>query len=356
MTKAWLACVSCCLALALFGCGSGGPSSGAGATTAPSSDNGVKKIQVGIVFDVGGKNDKGFNQSAYEGLQRATRDLGIVEHDVESRSEKDISTNLEAMAEQGYDLIFAVGFSQSDALKDVATKFPNIKFAIVDGTVDLPNVRSLHFAEEQGSFLAGYLAGLMTKTNKVGFVGGMEIPLILKFQYGYQAGALTSNPKVQILPAKFTNSWADVDLGKTAGDVLFASGADIVYHAAGKSGIGVIEAAKDAGKYAIGVDMDQDSLEPGSVLTSMVKRVDVAVYETTQDLKEGTFTAGTKVYDLGDGGVGLSPMTYTKDKIGAKNLKAIEAVSFQITGGKIKVPYDEATYNAYIAGLKKGGA
>lgn len=332
------------LALAIVGCKGGSDTSTAtkeGDSKTASSDkpaNTGKKIQIGVVFDSGGKNDKSFNQSAYEGLQRAQKDLGIEFHDVECRSAKDVEPNLTTMAEQNFDLVLAIGINQAKPLENVAAKFPKINFAIVDGMVKAPNVRALLFSENEGSFLAGYLAGLMTKTKKLGFVGGMELPLIKKFEAGYIAGAKTADPSVEVLPAKYTGDWSNVDKGKAAAQLLFGSGADIVYHAAGKAGEGVIAAAKDAGKYAIGVDKDQDDLEQGFVLTSMVKHVDEAVYQTVKDVQDGKFTAGDKIYDLKNKGVGLSEMKFTKDKIGAENLKKVQEISDKIVSGEIKVP------------------
>ncbi len=299
----------------------------------------AKALKVGIVFDSGGRGDKSFNDSAWAGVQRAQKELGIeAPKAVDSKFEKDYETNLTALADQGCDLVVAVGLSQSNALNSVAPKYPAIKFAIVDSEVKLPNVRSLLFTEEQGSFLAGYVAAMVSKTGKLGFVGGKSMPLIEKFEAGYVAGARAANPTVQILPSKYTESWDDVTLGKQAANVLFTGGADIVYHAAGRCGLGVIAAAKEQGKYAIGVDSDQDGVEPGTVLTSMIKHVDEAVFQTIQDVKEGKFQAGTKLYDLKANGVGLSPFTYTRNKVSADVIAKVKAISARIASGEIKVP------------------
>ena len=339
-------------ALALFGltatillAGCNGGSSNTASTTTGSGTTGSsggqtdgKAIKVGMVFDSGGRGDKSFNDSAYAGLERAKKELGIEFATVDSKAEKEYETNLETLSERGYDLVLAVGITQGEALKRVAPKHPDIKYAIVDADVKGDNVRSLLFSEEQGSYLAGYLAGLTTKTNKIGFVGGKSIPLIKKFEAGYFAGAKAANPKVEALPSKYTESWDDTLLGKQSAASLFNSGADIVYHAAGRCGLGVISAAKDAGKLAIGVDSDQDDVAPGSVLTSMVKRVDEAVFATVQDVKNGSFEAGAKSYDLKANGVGLTEMKHTKDKIPADAMQKLEAVKADIISGKIKVP------------------
>ncbi len=348
----------------IAGCGCGGTQAGTDNNSTsqlgnPSGGSGTgqktgKAIKVGIVFDSGGRGDKSFNDSAWRGVEMAMKDFNIGKpNGVESKQAKDYETNLDTLASAGYDLVFAVGISQNKALETVAAKYPNVKFAIVDAVVDKPNVRSLTFTEQEGSFLAGYLAGLMTKSNKIGFVGGQQLDLIKKFQYGYQAGAKTANPDVEILPAKYTDSWDDIDKGKAAANVLFSSGADIVYSAAGRCGLGVINAAKDAGKYAIGVDSDQDDVAKGTVLTSMIKRVDNAVYNTIKDTVSDKFTPGQKIYSLKDNGVGLSEMKNTKDKIGKDNLAKIDAISAKIKDGSIKVPATEAEYNKYLATLKK---
>ncbi len=311
-----------------------------------------KKLVVGIVFDSGGRGDKSFNDSAWAGIERAEKDYGITAKPVESKSEKDYEPNLRAMAEEGCDVVFAIGINMKSALEKVAPEFPDIKFAIVDAPVAAPNVRSLLFREEEGSFLAGYLAGLMTKTNKIGFVGGMQIPLIAKFAAGYTAGAKTANPAVEVLPEKYTGSWDNLNIGKVAAAALYNSGADIVYHAAGRAGLGVIGAAKEQNKYAIGVDSDQDAIEPGRVLTSMIKRVDEAVFSTITDVKNGAFANGDKVYDLKADGVGLSPMTHTKDAVGPENAAKVAAIAEKIKSGEIKVPATKEDLAAYLAGLK----
>lgn len=347
------------MTLALAGCGSGSGDSttnstaGSGSPGTGSPQPEGKKLKIGLVFDSGGRGDKSFNDSAYRGLERAMKELGIEEKTVDSAKEADYENNLETLASGGCDLIFAVGISMKTALTNVVAKHPNVKFAIVDEVVDAPNVRSLVFKEEEGSFLAGYLAGLMTASNKIGFVGGKEIPLIKKFQAGYEAGAKTANPSVEVLPAKYTGDWNNVDLGKQNAKVLFGQGADIVFHAAGRCGLGVINAAREENKYAIGVDSDQDYLAEGRVLTSMVKRVDEAVFQTIRDLKDGKFDTGTKVYDLKANGVGLSEMKYTKAAIGEEKLAKLKEITDKITSGELKVPSTMDELASYLAGLKR---
>jgi basic membrane protein A len=337
-------------ALVLAGCG-GDQTSTSGQVGMQSGTNGsggnpsIKPLVVGIVFDKGGRGDKSFNDSAYAGVQKAQRELGVKIQPLDSKTEKDYETNLSTMAEQsGCDIVFAIGAAMKPALEKVAGENPNVKFAIVDASVKKDNVRSLLFKSEQGSFLAGYLAGLMTKTNKIGFVGGQEIDLIKNFLSGYQAGAKAANPKVQVLPAKYTGDWDNIDIAKAAANTLYADGADIVYHAAGRAGLGVIKAAQEHKLYAIGVDSDQDALAPGYVLTSMVKHVDLAVYNAIKDLRDNKFTAGDKVYDLSSGLVGLSAMKFTEKTIGKAILAKVAAEKAKIIAGKVTVPSTDAQY------------
>ena len=312
--------------------------------------------KVGIVFDSGGRGDKSFNDSAWAGVEKAEKDLGITEENVkfvESKSAKDFVGNLSQLAESGCDVVFAIGIGQDVALKEVAPKYPDVKFGLVDGVVDAPNVRSIVFTEEQGSFLAGYAAALASKTGKVGFVGGKKIPLIEKFEVGYEAGAKTAKPSIVVLPAKYTESWDDTAIGKAMAESLFSGGADVVYHAAGRCGLGVIAAARESdGKLAIGVDSDQDDQAKGKVLTSMVKRVDQAVYQTIKDVQDGAFTAGTKLYDLKADGVGLTDFRYTKSRLGPDGMKKLDEAATKIKDGTYKVPSTAAELPAFLADKK----
>lgn len=343
--------VVCGLA-ALTGCGA--PGEGAGASgTASGEGNQAQQLKVGIVFDKGGLGDRSFNDSAWRGIQRAEAELGIEASKVESKEEKDYETNLAAMADRGMDLVIAVGINQGKALEKVAREYPDTKFAIVDANVEAPNVRSLLFKEEEGSFLVGYLAGLMSQTGKVGFVGGMELDLIKKFEYGFAAGVRSANPSAEVLDAKYTGSWDNIDLAKVAANVLFDRGADIVYHAAGRAGLGVIRAAEERGLYAIGVDSDQDDVAPGRVLTSMIKRVDVAVFETIKAVQAGNFEAGPQVFDLKADGVGTSPFTHTREAIGEANLAKLEEMASRVKSGEVQVPATRAEYEAFVAALAR---
>ena len=339
--------------LVLAGC-SGGSGDASGDTKKTDTKTRVsgEKINVGLCFDSGGKGDGSFNDSAFAGVERASKELGTETKTIDSKSEKDYETNLEALASSGCKVVFAVGFKQKTALEVVAPKHKDVSFGLIDDVSTVENVRSLVFSEEQGSFLAGYLAALTSQSGKVGFVGGQKSPLITKFESGFAAGIAYAG-KSTFLPAKYTESWDDTVLGKASAIALYDQGADIVFHAAGRCGMGVIAAAKEKGKYAIGVDSDQDGIAKGSVLTSMIKRVDEAVFQTIKDVKAGKFTAGTKRFDLKSNGVGLSEMKFTKDKISPDVLKKVDAVKADIVSGKLVVPATTDELTKFTAGLKK---
>lgn len=326
----------------LAGCGGSPPQEKK--TDAPERTAPAVGLKVGLVMDEAGIDDKSFNAAAYEGLQRAITDLGVDKDKarwIQSKTNADYKTNLTQLANQGYDLVVGIGFSMLDPLKEVAPQFPNTKFAIVDSPAPegIANCVGLTFREEQGTFLAGFLAASVSKTHKIGFVGGQEIPLIKKFEAGYRAGAKTADPTSQVL-ATYTNTWNDLNLGKAQAMQLFGNGADVLFHAAGKSGLGVIEAAREkgAGYYAIGVDRDQDDVAKGRVLTSMVKKVDSAVYDAIKKVKSGEFKAGTWVYDLKQNGVGLSERKYTKQDISPAITAKLEKLTKMVAEGKVVPP------------------
>ncbi|TDT68591.1 basic membrane protein A [Hypnocyclicus thermotrophus] len=297
-----------------------------------------KGLKVGIVLSIGGLGDKSFNDAAYRGLQRAKEELGVDFKYVEPASPAEDEGYLREYAEAGYDLVIATGFLMRDAAEAVAKDFPETKFAIIDDVVDLPNTQSLLFKEDEGSFLVGALAAMMSKTGTIGFVGGMEVPLIKKFQRGYEMGAKYINPdiKIGVLYTSGPNPFNDPVRGKENTLALVKQGADVVYHAAGGTGAGVIAGAKDAGIYAIGVDSNQDGEAPGVVLTSMLKRVDVAVFEAVKALKEGTFKGGIKRFGVAENGVGTTDFEFTKDIIGAEKIAKLEEIKQDIIAGKIK--------------------
>lgn len=299
----------------------------------------AKPLKVGIVMSTGGLGDKSFNDSAYRGLQKAQKDFGIKFKYVEPASPAEDEDYLRQFAEGGYDLVIATGFQMTQSAKTVAKEFPKVKFVMIDDLINLPNVRCLTFKEEEGSFLAGALASMMSKKGAVGFVGGMQNPLIKKFEVGYKQGAEYVNPKVKFFSTYTTgpNPFNDPVRGKENAISEINQGADVLYHAAGGTGMGVIDAAKEKGVYAIGVDSNQDGVKPGTVLTSMVKNVDVAVYDTVKQLTQGKFYRGKRVYGVKDGGVGLTDFKYTKNIIGADKIKKLNDIKAKIASGQIKV-------------------
>jgi basic membrane protein A len=266
---------------------------------------------VGLVFDIGGRGDKSFNDAAFTGLTRAQQELGIRFTTLETSEGSDREAQLRQLASGDSKLVFGVGFLFTDDVRALAKEFPEKKFACIDYTVTPndtlpPNLVALKFREEEGSFLVGALAALLSKTGKIGFVGGMEIPLIRKFQAGYVAGAKAANPKVQVL-VKYAGTtgaaFKDPTKGKELALAEYHSGADIIFHASGSTGLGVFEAARELKKLAIGVDSDQYDEAPGVVLTSMVKRVDNAVFDTIKGLKDGQWQGGVRDFGLAEHGV-----------------------------------------------------
>jgi len=302
-----------------------------------SSSDGIK---VGLVLDKGGKDDKSFNSAAVRGAERAVKELGINLKDVESPDDAAFEPALRTFAERGYPLVIAVGFSQIDAVKKVAPQFPKTHFALVDGTVDSPNVASLMFAEHEGSFLVGYLAGLASKTNKVGFVGGMDIPLIRRFEMGFDAGVKAANPKAEVLVNYVgvnSSAWANPTRGKELALSQVSRGADVLFHAAGASGMGMFDAAEEKNVYAIGVDSNQNMIKPGRVLSSMLKRVDNAVFHIIKDEKEGKFTGGLRSFGLKDKGVDYAVDEHNEKIIEPYKAK-LEEIRSKVIDGSVKVP------------------
>lgn len=297
--------------------------------------------KAGMVTDLTGLSGHGFNDIAWEGFKKAQSSLGVDVTLVESREQADYEVNLKKLASERHNVVVGVGFLLTDAIVKAASEFPGTKFALIDSVPDtIPgNLRCYVFREEEGSFLVGFLAGKMTKTGKVGFVGGMDSPLIRKFEAGFRAGVMTANPKVKV-SAAYVGSFTDPAKGKQIADMMYNSGADIVYQAAGESGLGVIDAvkARTDGSYAVGVDMDQDSLAPGKVLTSMVKRVDTACFAAIEDTVRGRFTSGVVSLGIKEGGIGLSEMRYTKSKVPAQVMAELEKYSNALRDGKFKVP------------------
>jgi basic membrane protein A len=294
-----------------------------------------------IIYDFGGKFDRSFNQSASEGVKRFKKETGISTHEFEITNAAQREQFMRQLAQRGASIIVAVGFTQASAVETVAKEFPAVKFVVIDGSVDLPNVESINFREQESSFLCGMAAALATKTGKVGFVGGMDIPLIRKFELGYRAGAAYVNPKVEVF-ANMTGTtpaaWGDPTRGAELAKGQFGRGADVVFHAAGATGIGVLQAAQDAGLLGIGCDSNQDYLHPGNVLTSAVKRVDVAVYTAFLAAKNGTWQPGGKALGLAEDGVGYSLDEYNRAVLTPAIEARLNQAKADIIDGKIQVP------------------
>ena len=324
------------VALALLaGCDAGGQKAGAPKTGA---------MRVGLVFDVGGKGDKSFNDSAYEGLMRAKSHLPIEVADFEPGADVDREVGLRKLASRNYDLVIGVGFLFTDAIRAVAKDHPNVRFALVDGRIDdLPNVTSLLFREQEGSFLVGALAAMASKSGTVGFVGGMDVPLIHKFEAGYRAGVAHVRPATSVLVGYAgvrPEAFSDPVRGKEIALSQIAQGADVVFHASGVTGLGVIEAARERGVLAIGVDSNQDGVAPGTVLTSMIKRVDVAIERTIDAVHEGRFQAGVVEFGLAQEGVGFSVDEHNRALLTPEMLAVAAALRDSVVAGQITVPVE----------------
>lgn len=295
-------------------------------------------VRIGMVTDVGGLGDRSFNDSAFAGLVRARDRLGLKTTVLQSRSAADYQVNLTVLANKGYDEIFAIGFLMARDVSEVAERFTQRHFAIIDSVVDAPNVTSVTFKEEEGSFLAGALAAMVSRNRHVAFLGGIDIPLLRKFEAGFAAGAREIDPAVRV-DVKYVGSFDDVSAGKEIGGVLFDDGADIVYVAAGKAGLGTIDQVKHRnGDYVIGVDSDQDALAPGKILTSMIKRVDVGVFRVANDAAAKRARPGHLVLGLRERGVGLTDFRYTRDAVTPPRRATLDRLRALIIGGRIRVP------------------
>jgi basic membrane protein A len=333
-----------------LGGGCGPKPGGAGGDSTKTAGGPASNVHVGLVFDVGGRGDQSFNDAAYAGLERAMAELNIPKENVEyiePGEGGDRESALRQLANGPYDVIFGIGFLFSDDVLAVAKDFPAKKFACVDMNVPAdgalpPNVVALKFKEEEGSYLVGALSGLLSKSHKLGFVGGMQIPLIKKFEAGYVAGVKKVAPETSV-DVKYAgvdgSAFKNPTKGKELALAIYNGGADIIYHASGSTGLGVFEAAREKDKLAIGVDSDQQSAMPGHVLTSMVKRVDVAVYNTIKDVQNGTFPGGqTHVFGLKDGGVDYVYDDKNKAMIPDAIHTQVEDLRKQIVAGSIAVP------------------
>ena len=295
----------------------------------------LAQAQPAVIFDMGGKFDKSFNEAAYNGAERWKKESNkpYLEFEIANAAQREQA--MRKMAERNANPIIGVGFSQGSSMEKVAKEFPKLKFSIIDFVIDLPNVESVVFKEHEGSFLVGMMAAMASKTGKVGFVGGMDVPLIRKFQCGYEQGAKYANPKVEVhanMTGTTPSAWNDPARGSELAKAQFSKGADVVFAAAGGTGIGVYQAAKDAGKLAIGVDSNQNHLQPGTMLTSMVKRVDVAVYNVLKGWKPGVSVLGLK-----EGGVDYAADDHNAKLLNPALKAKVDAVKADIIAGKVKV-------------------
>ncbi len=303
-------------------------------------------LQVGMVFDVGGKGDKSFNDSAYRGLLRAADDFGVRHTEFEPGQDADRETGLRKLAQAGYDVIIGVGFLFSESIRAVAEDYPDVKFACVDFDARPdetlpPNLAGLTFREEEGSFLVGAIAAMKSETGRLGFVGGMDVPLIHRFEAGYVAGAQYIDPAVSVTVAYAGSSpqaFADPARGKELALLQFGRGVDVIYHASGSTGLGVIEAAREVGRFAIGVDSNQNYVAPGTVLTSMVKRVDNAVYAIVESVNEGAFEGGVHEFGLAEDGVAYAVDQYNSELLTEEMIARVEEAEAGIIDGRISVP------------------
>lgn len=312
------------------------------------AEGGKKDITIAMITDVAGVNDQSFNQSAWEGLQRAEKELGVNVKYLESRQDSDYATNIETLVDEDVDLILGVGSKLAPSIEEGAKQYPEQKFVLVDEALsdEITNVKSILFNAQESAYLAGLVAGKMTKTNNVGFIGGMDLPVIDTFKYGYMAGVKEANPNVQI-QTQTANSYTDQAKGKAIANQMFTKGADIIFTAAGDVGTGAIEAAKEVGKYSIGSDRDQSDLAPETVITSAIKRVDVGVYETVKEYVEGSFAGGsTVVYGLEQDAVGIPEST--KNLVSQDIIDYVNEATEKLKSGELKAPKNEEEYNAMI--------
>jgi basic membrane protein A len=332
----------CLAAVVVFAAGCGRKAEQSEGSKAPAG----APLKVGLVFDVGGRGDKSFNDAAYAGLERARQELGAEIQTLETGEGTDREAALRQLAAGGSQVVFGVGFLFSDDIRQLASEFPAVKFACVDYTVKAgealpPNLAALTFKEEEGSYLVGVLAARLNRTGKLGFVGGMQIPLIKKFEAGYRAGIAATDPKIQVL-VKYAgttgSAFKDPTKGKELGLSEYNQGADIIFHAAGSTGLGVFEAAREKKKLAIGVDSDQYAEAPGFILTSMIKRVDNAVFDTIRRVAQGGWQGGIHVFGLKEHGVGWVYDGNNQALVPAAVKATVDSIEAEIIAGRVTVP------------------
>lgn len=312
----------------------------AGCSTRDLGAEAAGKTKVGIVFDIGGKDDRSFNSAANEGVLRAKKEFPIVLRDVEPGDPTSIEPAQRAFAQYGYNTIIGVGFAQGPILIDVAKDYPQLHFVLIDAVAESPNVASLLFKEHEGSFLVGMIAAYTNKTGTIGFVGGMDIPLIHRFATGYEEGAKYVKPDIKVLVNYVgitDTAWNNPGKGRELANAQYERGADVIFQAAGNSGLGVFDAAEAYKKFAIGVDSNQNWVKPGFILTSMMKRIDNAVYNVIKDEIEGKFQGGVHVYGLENQGVDYALDDHNRKLIPPDVIDKVEQAKRDIIAGKIKV-------------------
>jgi basic membrane protein A and related proteins len=313
----------------------------AGLFFTPQTSSKAADFAPALIFDMGGKFDKSFNEAAYNGAERFKTDSGIAYRDFEVTNESQRDQAIRTLAKRGASVIALTGFAFETPIRTIAPEFPEVKFCIIDSAIpDVANVRSYTFKEHEGSFLVGLIAANSSKTGKVGFVGGMDIPLIRNFAAGYEEGVKYANPGAEIfvnMTGSTPAAWNDPARGSELAKSQFDRGADVVYAAAGATGLGVLQAAADAKKYSIGVDSNQNHLYPGSVLTSMVKRVDNAVIDCFKSAQDNSWKAGHIVWGLKEEGVGYALDDNNKPLLDDALKAKVEAVKADIISEKIKV-------------------
>ena len=302
-----------------------------------------------VIYDMGGKFDKSFNEGVWNGVKKFTEETGVEVMEFEVTNEAQRSQAMQRMVDRGATVVLGVGFAQADAIASVSSENPDVLFSIIDvGWLSGDNLRQYVFKEHEGSYLVGVAAAMASETNKVGFVGGMDIPLIRKFACGYVGGVKSVSADATVyenMTGTTPAAWNDPAKGAELTRSQIDRGADVVYQAAGGTGVGVIQAAADAGKLSIGVDSNQNGLAPGSVLTSMLKRVDVAAYETFMDAKNGSFTSGVQVLGVAEGGVDWALDDNNGPLVSAEMKAAIEAARADILSGKVVVHNYETDQN-----------
>ncbi|MEM7443631.1 MAG: BMP family ABC transporter substrate-binding protein [Pseudomonadota bacterium] len=300
----------------------------------------AQDLSAAVVFDMGGKFDRSFNEGIYNGVEQFSEETGIEYAEFEVTNEAQREQALRRMAQDGAEIVIAVGFAQAPALEVVAAEFPDTNFTIIDAVVDLPNVQSVIFQEHEGSFLVGMLAALASETGAVGFVGGMDIPLIRAFGCGYAQGALYADPEIEVyqnMTGTTPAAWNDPGRGGELARSQFDRGADVVYAAAGGTGLGVYQAAEDTGNLAIGVDSNQNYLHPDTMLTSMLKRVDVAAYNAFSSSLDGTWEPGVQVLGLAEEGVGYALDEHNWGLLDHDMVNAANSAIIGIMNGEIEV-------------------